>query len=373
MATLSPEWQAALDLYSLLRDEEVEQEATISTFGELLARLAATGWANTPRLTDQLDLHLDVLPERSVRLHWGGEGRSTVALFSGPGTYPRLDAIEHCSGEFAFDVIEDMVHRAHGRNRLDGLPPEWHIVRPPSGNGRAWKYWFESEEAWLEQPGDTGFYLDPIRDKWERGWLALCRWVPAAFALWDCPCIQDVSLVFQPAELPTRPAWQARAERLSAVARRRCVRADRCLPRSIWDRLPLGLLVSLTDPLAHLDGLFWFYLQEIPNRVRDFKGEEVARPIRDTLHLIRKVAYDDVLGNPFRPFWPDAQLLAANDRAAPTLAAAIAATGDYARMPILGDALEEGGCTHVGVLDHCRHGGPHGPGCFVIDTLLGRF
>lgn len=41
-------------------------------------------------------------------------------------------------------------------------------------------------------------------------------------------------------------------------------------------------------------------------------------------------------------------------------------------MPILGDALEEVGCTDEGILRHCREDGcPHVRGCWVIDLILG--
>lgn len=41
-------------------------------------------------------------------------------------------------------------------------------------------------------------------------------------------------------------------------------------------------------------------------------------------------------------------------------------------MPILGDALEDAGCTNVGVLDHCRGPHLHCRGCWLIDYLLGK-
>lgn len=37
----------------------------------------------------------------------------------------------------------------------------------------------------------------------------------------------------------------------------------------------------------------------------------------------------------------------------------------------LGDALEEAGCTDEDILRHCREGGPHVRGCWVVDLILG--
>lgn len=41
-------------------------------------------------------------------------------------------------------------------------------------------------------------------------------------------------------------------------------------------------------------------------------------------------------------------------------------------MPILVDALEEAGCDNADILTHCRSGGPHIRGCWVLDLILGK-
>lgn len=42
------------------------------------------------------------------------------------------------------------------------------------------------------------------------------------------------------------------------------------------------------------------------------------------------------------------------------------------RMPSLADALEASGCDDPDVLAHCRSGGEHARGCWVIDAILGK-
>jgi hypothetical protein len=46
---------------------------------------------------------------------------------------------------------------------------------------------------------------------------------------------------------------------------------------------------------------------------------------------------------------------------------------DFSDMPVLADALEEAGCQDQDILGHCRAGGEHVRGCWVIDLLLNMF
>ncbi|MEJ7600807.1 MAG: hypothetical protein WKG01_23080 [Kofleriaceae bacterium] len=52
------------------------------------------------------------------------------------------------------------------------------------------------------------------------------------------------------------------------------------------------------------------------------------------------------------------------------VARAIARDRSFDELPVLGDALEIAGCSDPAVLAHCRHPGPHGDRCWVIDRLL---
>jgi hypothetical protein len=44
----------------------------------------------------------------------------------------------------------------------------------------------------------------------------------------------------------------------------------------------------------------------------------------------------------------------------------------FDRLPLLADALEDAGCTDADILAHCRSGGEHVRGCWVVDLLLGK-
>jgi hypothetical protein len=76
-----------------------------------------------------------------------------------------------------------------------------------------------------------------------------------------------------------------------------------------------------------------------------------------------------VHGNPFQPVtadpgWRTSSALALSTR--------MYEARDFTPMPVLADALQEAGCDAAAVLDHCRSGGPHVRGCWVVDLLLGK-
>lgn len=79
-------------------------------------------------------------------------------------------------------------------------------------------------------------------------------------------------------------------------------------------------------------------------------------------HLAR-----DIFGNPYRPavFAP-----AWRTSAAVGVATAIYEDRAFDRLPILADALQDAGCEDTSVLEHCRGGGRHDRGCWVVDTVL---
>jgi hypothetical protein len=81
----------------------------------------------------------------------------------------------------------------------------------------------------------------------------------------------------------------------------------------------------------------------------------------------------DVFGNPFRPTpTADPAWLAWNGGTVRRLAEAIYEGRALDRLPVLADALEDAGCTDWHIVSHCRSGGAHVRGCWVIDLLLGK-
>ena len=50
----------------------------------------------------------------------------------------------------------------------------------------------------------------------------------------------------------------------------------------------------------------------------------------------------------------------------------IRAESAFDHLPILADALQDAGCDHTDILEHCRGPGPHVRGCWVVDLVLGK-
>jgi hypothetical protein len=80
----------------------------------------------------------------------------------------------------------------------------------------------------------------------------------------------------------------------------------------------------------------------------------------------------EVFGNPFNQQTFDTAWLNWSDGIVLKIAQAIYEHRAFDRMPILADALEEGGCTDADILGHCRQPGSHVKGCWILDRLLGK-
>jgi hypothetical protein len=115
-------------------------------------------------------------------------------------------------------------------------------------------------------------------------------------------------------------------------------------------------------------GRGWLLLHhDMPSQFRAWWDEEPffdPRTAPEACRILR-----DVLGNPFRP--------AARDRRYRTpdvlgLARAAYDEGAFDRLPLLADALMDAGCVDESILGHLRGSGPHVPGCWVVDLVLGQ-
>jgi hypothetical protein len=121
--------------------------------------------------------------------------------------------------------------------------------------------------------------------------------------------------------------------------------------------------------LAVAQAVVWYAPRRPPGGgdVYDALADALAAAQADQCALLR-----DLIGNPFRPEKLPTSVLAWNEGTVVRLAGAIYAGGRWNELPLLADALEEAGCGIPAVLSHCRGGGEHVRGCWVVDWLLGK-
>jgi hypothetical protein len=185
--------------------------------------------------------------------------------------------------------------------------------------------------------------------------------------------------------------------RAKAPARKRLLFGCACVRRA-WDdltpdgrlfveraeRFADGTLANVEAPpaqmaLAQPDAGSAPILAQAVRRLYD-APEAAPHAATDVLRAFRKSWREElaaqcdlarcIFGNPFRtppeaPEW-------ARSETARQMARVITDEGRNADLPILADALEDAGCEDTDVLAHCRDGGRHGRGCWVIDVILGR-
>jgi hypothetical protein len=94
--------------------------------------------------------------------------------------------------------------------------------------------------------------------------------------------------------------------------------------------------------------------------------EKEYRAWRGRLHRLAHLLRD-IFGNPFRTVTLNSPW---RSRTVIALAHSIYESRDFSVMPILADALEEGGCNDASILAHCRGSRAfHVRGCWVLDLL----
>lgn len=124
----------------------------------------------------------------------------------------------------------------------------------------------------------------------------------------------------------------------------------RCDPDDYWD--------DVSSIAA--DAVAWYIPFVSPPDIDEVKRRAERAVQADLLRCI--------VGNPLRPAifepeWRTASTLG--------LARQIYDSRDFAPLPILGDALQDAGCSNPQMIAHCNHRGPHVRGCWVVDYVLG--
>jgi hypothetical protein len=118
------------------------------------------------------------------------------------------------------------------------------------------------------------------------------------------------------------------------------------------DRPDVTVVDMLTASEAHRRWYDWGSALEADFRIEAEQQTILARDI--FVAPFRSVTVD--------PAWLTSTVVA--------LAEGIYTDCAFDRLPILADALEEAGCGDHGVLSHCREGGQHVRGCWLVDMVL---
>jgi len=123
-------------------------------------------------------------------------------------------------------------------------------------------------------------------------------------------------------------------------------------------------------------GTFKRLWQSIRFRFHEFRSEFTGRCSFAQEQAFIAVERDrrgmavDIFGNPFCPVAVDPSWLTSTVLA---LARGIYNEKAFDRMPILADALQDAGCEHDDILNHCRDEKQvHVRGCWVVDHVLGK-
>jgi hypothetical protein len=203
------------------------------------------------------------------------------------------------------------------------------------------------------------------------GWLVACagKISPRKLRLFACACCWRLEPLWSegPDSEPYRHALEvseAYANGETSLGQLSQVASALGNPRPWWEvRTPIlaarWAILHLTRYKPDLGEMLAVFHNALPEGQRQQEGQrqcEIAR---------------DVFGNPFRPVTFDPAWLRAQE-AVGKVARAVYVGRAFEDLPILGDALEEAGCTDEQLLNHCRAGGTHVRGCWTLDLLLTR-
>jgi hypothetical protein len=97
-----------------------------------------------------------------------------------------------------------------------------------------------------------------------------------------------------------------------------------------------------------------------------------AAPARATEHASQAKLLAEIVRNPYRFVALSPTMRTWKGGTVEKIAQAIYNDRAFDRLPILADALEDSGCDNADILAHCRGGGEHVLGCWVVDQILGK-
>jgi hypothetical protein len=189
---------------------------------------------------------------------------------------------------------------------------------------------------------------------------------------WYCYALACVRLIWD--EIPER--LRPVIEVTERYVERRASNSDRARARVLCK--PPSTVEWVIDPGSEAEwAVYWASAAptdignaSVPSYVRQVmiasRGEEAGKIAdRRFADLLR-----EIFPNPSRQAKIEPGWLRWSDGAVRRVAETINDEGDFSRVPILADALEEAGCMDDVILGHLRNGQPHVRGCWVVDLVL---
>ncbi|MBL8796890.1 MAG: hypothetical protein JNM56_23515 [Planctomycetia bacterium] len=209
-----------------------------------------------------------------------------------------------------------------------------------------------------------------------RFWLWLAAALPLLMRHEQCACRQYLGVLQEEFAVEHAPRF--------AVARRHAHRqgsewADACGLRPIYRALEFWLRGLI------LTSECWGKILEFHTLQNDYRLRCVRRELEGSDSLAaaiqthraqnaedwRKITvyFHDIVDGLLRTAVWDRSWLTANVQ---SVAQGIYDERAFDRLPILADALEDAGCDHADILNHCRQPGVHVRGCWCVDLLLDK-
>jgi hypothetical protein len=222
-------------------------------------------------------------------------------------------------------------------------------------------YLWPPDHGWRRVPFFTFFGFRPLRGKLQRKLrlfaCACCRHVWRSISSESSRRLVEASELFADGLM--------KRESLRAVYK--AAEVERLARGIVMDCFAAASMTATDDAVA----ASWTVPFNADELLRDLSGakDETAIAAEEKW---RANCLRDIFGNPFRPVSVNPGWLAWKEGAVRKMAQMIYDDRSFSDLPILADALEEAGCADPAILAHCRAGGEHVRGCWVVDLLLGK-
>jgi hypothetical protein len=184
--------------------------------------------------------------------------------------------------------------------------------------------------------------------------------------LWACACCRQVWDVLASQRQKAVLVTERYADNLASQGE--LIASWDASKSSLWD----AWLFSIQPPSIARCVTFAAHTAALHAWCRAWGHPDTKPAARSRIQQQEADLFRHIIGDPFHPRRIQPDWLTWQGGTVLHLARVLANEGRNHEFPILGDALEDAGCTDSVILDHCRQGGHHPRGCWLLDQLTGR-